>query len=420
VLAPFIDRAAIGWPGGEAMRALLWFLILAALATGLALAARYNTGYALLVLPPWRVELSLNLLIALLLGACVLVYLLLHSLASVWRLPAAVREFRARRARARAESALREAMLLFQAGRFGHALKRAEIAFAAGHAPGLTALIALRSAHALHNEERLALWRQRAQDHEAGMRPARLKTEAEIALDDRDFDVARKLIDMLLAESGQHIAALRLSLRAHQGLGNWADVLRLTRLLEKHKALTAEQAAPLRMRAHQESLTALRGDAGQLLRYWKNMPEGDRREARLVSSAARALAAADDCGDAAQLIEEFLDRQWDSSMVAVYGDCQGGDVVARIAHAEKWLTSQPRDAGLLLTLGRLCRQKQLWGKAQSYLEASLAIAPSAAAHLELANLLDNELADAEAANRHYRQAALTQGGTANTGNFTRV
>ena len=34
------------------MRALFWLLILGALAVGLALAARYNDGYVLLVLPP--------------------------------------------------------------------------------------------------------------------------------------------------------------------------------------------------------------------------------------------------------------------------------------------------------------------------------------------------------------------------------
>jgi HemY protein len=50
--------------------------------------------------------------------------------------------------------------------------------------------------------------------------------------------------------------------------------------------------------------------------------------------------------------------------------------------------AQPRDGALLLTLGRLCRQQQLWGKARSYLEAALAIAPSRAAHVELAQLLE--------------------------------
>lgn len=389
------------------MRALLWFLTLAALATGLALAARYNDGYALLVLPPWRIELSLNLLIVLLVAGFLLIYLALHSVATVLRLPAKVREFRERRAQAKADSALRNAVLLWQEGRFGHAIKSAETAFDAGHAPGLASLVALRAAHALHDGERQEIWRQRALENDSGMRAVRLKTEAELAFDDRDFTAARELVDALLRESGQHIAALRLSLRIRQALGDWAEVLRLTRTLEKHKALTPEQAIPLRLRAHRESLAAIEGDAARLARYWKSMPEEDRQEVRLALATAQALASADDCGEAAQLVEDFLDRQWDSTLVEAYGECQGGDVVARIAHAEKWLNSHPRDARLLLTLGRLCRQKQLWGKAESYLEASLAIEATAEAHLELASLLD-ELERTDAANRHYRKAALVQ------------
>lgn len=388
------------------MRALFWFLALAALATGLALAMRANDGYALLVLPPWRIELSLNLLIVLLVAVGIAAWLLLQAVANVVRLPAAVSAFRGRRAREKADRALREAVLHWQEGRFSHAIKAAETAFDAGHARGLAALVALRAAHALRDGPREALWRQRLQENDSGMRVARLKAEAELALDDHDYERARDLVRRLIDEGGRHIAVLRLSLRIHQALGDWQEVLRLARQLEKHKALTAEQAAPLRLKAHRENLAALVGDAAQLARYWRSMPDEDRRDVRLALAAARALAGAEDCGEAARVVEDFLDGQWDSSLVAVYGQCRGGDVVARIAHAEKWLTAHPRDAMLLLALGRLCRQKQLWGKAQSYLEASLAIEPTAEAHLELASLAENELENSAMAARHYRQAAL--------------
>jgi HemY protein len=390
------------------MRTLLWFLILAALAIGLAAAARHNDGYVLLVLSPWRVELSFNLLVVLVFTTCGIVYLLLHAVATVVRMPAAVNNFRQRQAKARADNALREAVLNWQEGRFSQAIKSAETAFVANHAPGLASLIALRSAHALRDEERQKEWSERLLYNEAGMRAVRLKAEAELALDSHDLDLARERVDQLLAEGGRHIAILRLSLRVRQALGDWPEVLRLTRQLEKHKALTPAQAAPLRLRAHRETLAALEGDAAQLARYWKSMPAEDRQEVRLALAAAQALAAADDCGQAAELVEEFLDHQWDSTLAAAYGQCQGGDVVARIAHAEKWLHSHPRDASLLLTLGRLCRQNQLWGKAQSYLEASLAIESTAEAHLALASLLENELQKSAVADRHYRLAALAQ------------
>ena len=59
---------------------------------------------------------------------------------------------------------------------------------------------------------------------------------------------------------------------------------------------------------------------------------------------------------------------------------------------------------LLLTLGRLCVQRKLWGKARSYLEASLAVQPSREAHVALAALFD-QIGSAEDANRHYRASA---------------
>ncbi len=387
------------------MRGLFWFLGLLALAVGLALAAHYNDGYVLFVLPPWRAELSLNLLLVLLIVGFVVGYLVLRAIINVWRLPAAAREFHRRRLEARADDGLRDALRLFQEGRYGHAIKAAEGAFAAGRAPGLAALIGLRAAHALHDTERLSEWRERARAHDETTRAARLMTEAELAVESRRFMDARDALNQLARSGGRHIAALRLALRTEQGQGNWEEVLRLTRQLQKHKALTAEQAAPLRHRAHRENLAALAGDAEQLARYWRDMSGEDRREVRLALAAARALAAADDCGEAAQLVEDFLDGQWDSSLVEAYGECDGGDVLARIAHAEKWLTSHPRDAKLLLTLGRLCRRKHLWGKAQSYLEASLATQSSRAAHLELGGLLDSLDRPVEA-DKHYRVAAL--------------
>ena len=46
---------------------------------------------------------------------------------------------------------------------------------------------------------------------------------------------------------------------------------------------------------------------------------------------------------------------------------------------------------------------ELWGKAQNYLEASLSLGPSRAAHLELARLAEHEGRAAEA-QKHFRSA----------------
>ena len=78
-------------------------------------------------------------------------------------------------------------------------------------------------------------------------------------------------------------------------------------------------------------------------------------------------------------------------------------ITRQIEQAEKWLHAQPRDARLLLTLAQLCSARHLWGKAQSYLEASLAIAPSTEAHVRMAELKTHSGLSTEAC-QHYQKA----------------
>jgi len=386
------------------MRALLWLLTLAALAVGLSLAARYNEGYALLVLPPWRVEISLNFLILLSLLGFTLLYFLLRAIGTMARLPGQVAAFRSRRAQSQAEFALRDAMRLLLEGRYSQSLKRAEAAYEADHAPGLAALLAARSAQLMRDDERQTLWSARALSHDDEVHNARLMIEAVMAVESQDFEKAKLALDQLNRENGRHIAGLRLSLRTQQGLGNWQGALRLLRQLEKHKAMTPDQAAVLRRRAHRSIVDDLDGDTDTLERYVRGMDEADRNDPAVAFSLARALLKVGNVTEASRIIESALAEQWDGKLVSLYGEAQGGDVLGRISHGEKWLHEHPQDAALLLTLGRLCRQRELWGKAQSYLEASLSVEASRVAHVELARLLDH-LGRGEEANRHYRAAA---------------
>jgi HemY protein len=393
------------------MRALFWLLTLAALAVGLALAARYNEGYVLLVLPPWRAEVSLNLFVLAAISGFFLIYLVARIVSHTLALPSAVAEFRRRRQQEKATLALRDAWRLLQEGRYGHAMRSAEKAGTDHPGAGMLALAGWRAAHALRDAERSAEWAARVRAHDnSGLQAARLMTAAEFALEDRRFDDARDALQQFATLEGKHIAAMKLSMRAEQGLGNWREVARLVRQLEKHQALTAEQAAPIRSRALREALHGLRDDPAGLMRYWRELDDADRAEPALALEAARALMAAGDCREAQRVMEDALAEHWDAALVLAYGECgkpgePAGDVLGRIAQAEKWLQRMPRDGALLLTLGRLCRQQQLWGKARSYLEAALATTPSRAAHVELAQLLD-QLEESALATRHYRAAAV--------------
>ena len=233
------------------MKGLLWVLVLFAMAVGISLAAHYNDGYLLLVLPPYRVEVSLNLAILLVVGAFAVLYALLRAVALAQALPRRVRAFRERRQRERlAESFDDIARLVFE-GRFGQAMKKAGQAHDAGRSPALAALLAAYSALRLHQPDKQKEWLDRALQADARMQSAVLMLEAQMHLQQRCYAAARDALKRLQLSSGRHIAALRLELRAEQGCGNWHEVLRIVRLLETHQALAPEEASAIEHQALQ-------------------------------------------------------------------------------------------------------------------------------------------------------------------------
>jgi len=380
----------------------MWVLAVFALAVGLSLAAHLNDGYAILVFPPYRAELSLNLAILLLLAAFALGYMLLRMVTHTLRLPLYVRDFRARRRDAKGRAALLAALQTMLEGRYARAEKSAGRAYKLGQAPALSALIAARAAGEMRELERRDEWLARAQSHDKDARQARLAVQASLLLDERRYDDALEVLGELSASGPKRISTQRMQLKAHQRLGHWDEVRRLAAALGKRGALAEVAATQLRITAQIEALRQHAGDAEGLAACWQHAE--DKRDVRVARTAARLFIDLGDCQRAHDIIATALEGEWSEDLISLYGECLGADVLAQIERAEKWLKSRPRDRSLLLTLGRLCLAQELWGKAQHYLQASLSEEESRGAHVALAQLFDR-IDKPEDANRHYRASA---------------
>lgn len=379
------------------MRALFWILGIFALAAGLVVAARYNTGYALLVFPPYRIELSLNLLALLVVVAAFLAYVVIRIVSSTVRLPGRVGRYRAERRRARQQATLLAALREWLSGRYARAEKAAASVTVDDYA-AVAAVIAARAAHALREFDRRDEHLARARDLTTEDDAVRIVAEAEFLLDQQQ---PREAIETLRALGRKkHTAALRLEMQARQLLRDWDEVLPLIDKLEKRAVFDAAHAERLRRRARAESFR--RKDAPVLTEIWRSIPEAQRRDAQVAAAAARAYLSAGAHAAAQRIIENALDANWDATLVALYGECEG-DALKQIERAEAWLTRNPRDGALLLALARLCARQALWGKARSYIDASIAVEPTYAAHLEAARLSE-QAGDLDAANRHYRES----------------
>jgi HemY protein len=388
------------------MRALIWLIGIFAVAVGVAMLAGLNDGYVLLVLSPWRVQVSLNLFLVVLLGSLLLGYLLLRLISRALALPARVSQWRERRRRERADRSLQGAVRGLFEGRYAQSLKSASAAFEADKHSPMVPLIAARAAHALQDETRYREWLGHAAEQGASTEMARLMTEAELAIEGRRFEEAAQRLKTLRDGGHKHIAMLRMESQVAAALGHWEELVHIARQLHKHKALTAEQVAPLLRRGHVERMKQLAVDPAALSAYWKDVPAAELQDRGLIERALPLLAKAGEGARVRRQVERLLDEGWDSALARLYYCCAESEADARacLQKAEGWLETQARDAGLLFALGQLCTKTELWGKAQSYLEASLNLAPAVDTHLALAHLFERleRTADAQ---RHYRAAA---------------
>ncbi|MFN3164825.1 MAG: heme biosynthesis HemY N-terminal domain-containing protein [Pseudohongiellaceae bacterium] len=123
-----------------------------------------------------------------------------------------------------------------------------------------------------------------------------------------------------------------------------------------------------------------------LEKRWKKAPGAYRWEHEVVNAYADLLYAGGAWGTAASVIEQALNKQWNTDLVRRYGERDYGDAASQLAAAESWLKARPADAELFLCLARLALRNHLWGKAREYYQASIKIAPSVAAYGELARL----------------------------------
>jgi len=394
------------------MRSLFWLLAVFAAAVALVIVGRLDAGYAVVVFPPYRIEASLLFVAITALLAFILLYIAARLLGHAVGLPATVGAFRARRRRDRAHGALAAALQTYYEGRYARAEKHATVAFEIGPVPGVAALLAARAAHQMREFERRDRWLARADAAGDKLQMARLVSRAELALEERDFAGAREALRRLEDRGAKQIATTHMLLRAERGAGGWDEVLRLADQLGKHDAISPAVADEYKVQAMVELLARAADDAGAFERRWRAIPARAQLQPRLAAAGARHAVARGRAALAREIIEKAIAAEWSPQLASLYGElpaqmdpaARTAEARTRIERAERWLLARERDPELLATLGRLCAQAELWGKAKAFLEASLSFEPTRTAHLELARLSEH-LGENEDAQRHYRRAA---------------
>jgi HemY protein len=316
------------------------------------------------------------------------------------RLPDQVRDWRRKQREVRSRARQDSATVALLEGRYVKAQQQASEALNFPDASGLSALIGARAAIDVRQYAAAEELLSHPQAQTKSLAVSRLTLAAESALEQGQPQEALRILSELKREAGLHTAALRLELRAAQAARRFADIRPLVDQLVKRGVFDAAQGEQVTIAAQREQLRALATDAVGLRETWSRLPESARTQPRVARAAARSFLQLGGDREAAEIVVRSLDREWDSDLVEVYGACRLGDATRQLEQAEAWLAAHNGDAVLLQVLGTLCERAQLWGKAQTYFEASLALDNRWRTHLMLGEML-GRLGRADEANAHF-------------------
>ena len=423
------------------MRAALWLLALFGIASAVALFAGNNNGTVTVFWPPTRVDLSLNLVLALLVLLFVGLHLALRALSALFSLPRQARQWRMQQKERGLHVALLDAMAQLLAGRFTRARHSAQAALAqertlAALDAGLPQARQLRvMAHLLAAESAQSLQDHAARDahlqlalndrDERGapallpeLREGLQLRAARWALEDRDATAALERLAELPQGAQRRTLALRLRLKAARQARRTQEALETARLLAKHRAFSP-QAGQTLVRGLASEWIAAAHDPAQLQRHWEQLDAAERAMPEIAIQAAqrmvqlggegatarawllpvweRAAAAPDALGEAARVrLVQVLEAGFDEVDAAWLG---------RIESAHQ---RHPRDPLLQYLAGMACLKRQLWGKAAQHLGQAARGLPDGPlarrAWVALARMADARGDGAEAA-RAWRRAA---------------
>jgi HemY protein len=382
------------------MRAALWLISLFAVAVASALLASNNVGTVSIFWTPYRLDVSLNLV---LLGL-VLILLTLHwaqrALTALFELPRQAKRWRMLQKERAAHVALLDGMAQFMEGRFLRARKSAESVLVREksladsgevleHASALRSvahILAAESAHALQDKAARQLHLDFALKEPASgsaslrqslVEGAMLRA-ARWSLDDRDAAESLLWLDRLPQGVSRRTLAMRLRLKAARLAGEPSQALDTALLLIKHRAFTSEAAASM-VRSLVFELIAKTHELGQMQRLWARLGDAQRQSPDLAIQAAQHwLFLKGDPMVARSWLKPIWSRMLQEPLKISQAQelkliqCLDSSFTGKDSQDEKdWLmsieTSQkanPRSALLQFLAGRLCQKRQLWGKAQ--------------------------------------------------------
>lgn len=385
------------------MRLIVIWAFVFFVASALATLMLYDNGRVSMVWGDWVLETSLSFMLAAILAFLAIGYGMVRLVMLVWHLPQIVAKRRQMKRYSAAQSSMHQGLLALEYGDWQKAEKLL-IKSAKHSESGLVHyLSAAKMAHNQGVSERRDYYLKQAREAYPeeyviiGLVEARLLKASQP-------DDALIVLQALFEDSPKEPAVVKDFALALLDAGHWERLERLMPDILKTKALVREELWDLEHKLLAGNLTACQ-TLEALNQSWNTFSRKHKEEPEILAEYVEQRIGFGDETGLKELIEKAVGRLWNDRLVHQYGRLTYGPAFERLKVAEKWQQGREQNPVLLLTLGRLACQSQMWAMAHNYFKTSLHLFPQIETFHALAKCYEAEGKSSQAA-LIYKEAIL--------------
>ena len=266
-------------------------------------------------------------------------------------------------------------------------------------------LIAAQAAQHQNAEDRRDTYLRLAHKSEPDAKVAIGLTQAQLQLDNNQYEHALATLNDLKVKQANHPFILKLLCKTHQQLQDWSAIIELLPALKKQNVFAVEKLDEI------ESLSvtgilqkeAKKGELESFNDAWLKLPSTSRKKIENILCYAKLLIQFEQMDDAEKILKPLFKKNPNKAVIQLFGEIKSTLGSKQFSFLETWFNNHPQAPNAIyLALGKIAFNVSLWGKARFYFERSLRVDPSAESFFMMAKTLQN-LEDEELASECFRQ-----------------
>ncbi len=365
----------------------------------------YNDpGYVLIGLGHWSLETSVVVFAVAQVIAFFVLYVLFRLLGVLLRMPSKLRHKGKNIKFNRSQEALISGLVDSAEGNWEKAEKILIKHASNSGAPLLHYLTAARAAQSRGAIEKRDEYLRKATEQSGDSDIAVGLTQAELHLSANQFDQALETLSKLQSIDSGHASVLKLMHQTYQHLGDWEGLSKLIPSLHQNKVLMEAEVKLLETETFSSLLkqTAEQGDVIKIQQVWKSIPEHVQSFQGIPAIYFASMIAAGGGAKIEKDIVQAIIKNWDETLLVLFGNIDGIDYQKQLQTAEQWLAIHSSSGMLLRILGKISIKCKEMEKAEQYLTKSIGIDATVAAYQMLGDVLI-EKGDTVKASDSYRK-----------------